>query len=207
MRKHALLFLLLLVGILVSVLADIMLIHMQIHNYEDKIQILSVMADPGNQDRENMEKAAELLKGTEDSVWEGRSILESYGYFKPNANRYSLKLRQDIRQILLSSVCLLCLYVLAVLISYKLSEKRKQQEWKALGNILEQFQKRQYRQDFRTADADSQELANVYEHLERLAESRGRADLHGTGGVGSVTVSFRCRGKESGSAFVVQLPL
>ncbi len=60
---------------MVSVLADIMLIHMQIHNYEDKIQILSVMADPRNQDRENMEKAAELLKGTEDSVWEGRSIL------------------------------------------------------------------------------------------------------------------------------------
>ena len=144
-------------------------IHMQVRNYKEKIQILSVMAE--GQGEDSLAAAIALLKGAEGPAGEqGEKLLESYGYLKPKANWYSLGLRRDILQISLLSLLAFALYVLALLCLYRMSARKRRQELQDLGSILEQFQNKGYTLEGCRSCPGSGEMGQVWSQLELLGE-------------------------------------
>ncbi len=143
MKKYKPLICLLAAGLTAVALADFLFIQLQVRNYNEKIQILSVMAE--GQGENSADAAIGMLKGGESPDGKaGRELLESYGYLKPRANRYSLELRQDILNIILVSLLAFAWFVLASLWLCRGLARKKQQELQELGNILGQFRKRSY---------------------------------------------------------------
>ena len=135
MKKYRTLICLLTAGFIAIILVGSVSSHMQVRNYKEKIQILSVMAE--GQGEDSLAAAVALLKGVESPAGEqGEKLLESYGYLKPKANWYSLGLRRDILQISLLSLLAFALYVLALLCLYRMSARKRRQELQELGLSL-----------------------------------------------------------------------
>lgn len=170
MKRYRTLICLITAGFIVLALTDLLLVHIQVRNYKEKIHILSVMAEEQGED--SFAAAIGLLRGMEGSAGEqGEKLLESYGYLKPKANWYSLELRQDILKIVLLSVLILALYVLTSLCIWRVFARKKQQELRELGNILEQFQKQAYTLGDRLKYYGSDKvMEQVYSQLEFLGE-------------------------------------
>lgn len=163
---------LMLVGILILIIIDSILIQIQMRNYKEKIQILSVMIEEQEKGVEDIKTAVELLKGMQKSEGEiGRRILKSYGYLSQQENWYSLELKQDIGKIILFSVILFSLYLFSLAFFYKLSILQKHKELKEISKVLEHFQKRNY-----DLEVEKEYLGNdriieqIYQQLEVLRE-------------------------------------
>lgn len=169
MKKYRTLICLLTAGFIAIILAGSVSSHMQVRNYKEKIQILSVMAE--GQGEDSLAAAVALLKGVESPAGEqGEKLLESYGYLKPKANWYSLGLRRDILQISLLSLLAFALYVLALLCLYRMSARKRRQELQELGSILEQFQNNDYTLEGCRSCPGSGEMGQVWSQLELLGE-------------------------------------
>lgn len=161
-----------LAGLFVLALADWLLIEIQLRNYDEKIEILSVMIEEQKKGADSLSTAAGLLKGTGDSAGEtGRDILKSYGYLEGQINCYSLELKHDIGKILLLSGVLFGLYLLLILWMYRFLKEQNRQELRKLGMILEGFQKRVYDLDIEKEYQGRDEvLERIYGQLELLRE-------------------------------------
>lgn len=159
-----------LLGLLFVVLADGCFIHMMISGYQEKIQILSVMAE--GQGKDNLDTAAALLKGTQDSDGEnGRRALKDYGYLSPPINQYSRKLKGDIFCILGLSFGMFTLYLGAVRSILKQLEEKRGQELQELERTLDQFRKRVYVPAVKENDQDSGEtMMRIYDQLRLIGE-------------------------------------
>lgn len=169
MKKYRTFICLITVGFIAIILAGSVSIHMQVRNYKEKIQILSVMAE--GQGEDSLAAAIALLKGAEGPAGEqGEKLLESYGYLKPKANWYSLGLRRDILQISLLSLLAFALYVLALLCLYRMSARKRRQELQELGSILEQFQNNDYTLKGGRSCPGGGEMGQVWSQLELLGE-------------------------------------
>lgn len=169
MKKYRTFICLITAGFIAIILAGSVSIHMQVRNYKEKIQILSVMAE--GQGEDSLAAAIALLKGAEGPAGErGEKLLESYGYLKPKANWYSLGLRRDILQISLLSLLAFALYVLALLCLYRMSARKRRQELQELGSILEQFQNNDYTLKGGRSCPGGGEMGQVWSQLELLGE-------------------------------------
>lgn len=171
-NKNKTVWLLILAGFLVLGLTDWMLIDVQLRNYNEKIEILSVMMEEQEKGTDSLTTAAGLLKGIRDTAGaRGRDILKSYGYLNGQVNWYSLELRRDIEKILLLSVLLFIVYLLTIFCCHKALKKQNQKELGELGMILEQFLKRMYDLDiekqYQGKDAGWEQ---IYGQMERLRE-------------------------------------
>lgn len=172
MTKKKTLWLLVLAGLLVLVLTDWMLINIQVRNYNEKIEILTVMMEEQQKGTDSLTTAAELLKGVEDPAGAaGRDILKSYGYLDGQINRYSLELRWDMEKIILMSALLFVLYLLLIAVVYRFLKKQNQQDLKELSVILERFQKRMYDLDIeKEYQGRDIVMERIYGQLELLGE-------------------------------------
>ena len=157
-------------GLLILILADGFFIHMMIGSYQEKIQILSVMAE--EQGKNNLDTAVSLLKGTQDSHGgEGRRALADYGYLSPPINQYSMKLKKDIFCTLWLSLAMFVLYLLAVRSILKQLEEKRGQELQELERTLDQFRKRVYVLDEKTSGQfGNAVMARIYEQLRLIGE-------------------------------------
>ncbi len=170
MKKNRTILYFMMAGFLVFALADVLLIHMQVRSYKEKIQILSAFTQ--EQGEENLDLAVRLLKGKENfDKKDGQKVLESYGYLKSGSNRYNLELRKEIGIILCLSFVMFMLYLVAVIRSSKRLVEKKRQELKNLEKILGQFRKRMYELDAREEyQGRDIRMNRIYEQLELLGE-------------------------------------
>ena len=170
MKKNKAMLSLALAGLLILILADGFFIYRMIGGYQEKIQILSVMAE--EQGKNNVDTAVSLLKGTQDSHGEaGRRVLADYGYLSPPINQYSMRLKKDILCTLWLYLAMFALYLLAARSILKQLEEKKGQELQELERTLDQFRKRAYALDVETSGQDGNAaMVRIYEQLRLIGE-------------------------------------
>ena len=104
-----------LIGILGLVLADWYLITTAVHDYQEKIEILSVMIEEQEQGTDSLLTATRLLKGLDEPAGKlGRERLEFYGFLKEKDNWFGRELKSSVLGILGISVVLFGLYLLSL---------------------------------------------------------------------------------------------
>ncbi len=129
-----------LAGILVLGMADWYLIAAAVHGYQEKIDILSVMIEQQEQGADNLETAARLLKGIDETASQkGREQLQSYGYLNGQGNRLSRELEIYVRNILLISAALLLTHLLSLLGMSRHWKRRRHRELAEVSQTLSRF--------------------------------------------------------------------
>lgn len=161
-----------LAGALVMILADCYLITLQEQQYQEKINILAVMLQGQQEGRDSLSMAAELLKGVEKSAGEaGRDQLKSYGYLEGQVNWFQLERTKCIQNIILLSFFIFGVYSFSIYWVYRQSQIKHKQELNGLLQVLNQFSKHNYETDFvEKLNGKETEIEKIEVQLSELGE-------------------------------------
>ena len=161
-----------LAGALVMILADCYLVTLQEQQYQEKINILAVMLQGQQEGRDSLSMAAELLKGVEKSAGEaGRDQLKSYGYLEGQVNWFQLERTKCIQNIILLSFFIFGVYSFSIYWVYRQSQIKHKQELNGLLQVLNQFSKHNYETDFvEKLNGKETEIEKIEVQLSELGE-------------------------------------
>lgn len=161
-----------LAGALVMILADCYLITLQEQQYQEKISILAVMLQGQQEGRDSLSMAAELLKGVKKSAGEaGREQLKSYGYLEGQMNWFQLERTKCIQNIILLSFFIFGVYLFSIYWVHRQSQIKHKQELNGLLQVLNQFSKHNYETDFvEKLNGKETEIERIAAQLSELGE-------------------------------------
>lgn len=159
-----------LAGLAVIFVVALFAVERNFRHYEEKLEILSIMLEPGTEDQQ-LDKAIVLLKGQEHTTdgTKGNEILESFGYFKNGGNIYARELKGDILVIVLLAAGGYIVYLLALMGACEAMRVRSQEELKRIGALLEHFQRQKYQVDIPVENRNP-ETEKIYGQIESLCE-------------------------------------
>lgn len=154
-------------GLFVIMLLDSVAIRMYWHQYQEKMEIISVALGT---EEELFPIFVSLWKGEDISKsirQKGKERIEEYGYQNIRANHYGKEFIQDSRNTVILSILLFGGYLLALEGIRRSERKEMKVKLTEISGFLEQFQKRQYRVEGITYLTEEE---NIYEQLQSLGE-------------------------------------
>ncbi len=159
-------------GIFLLVLTDWRLITMVKHEYQEKIQILSVMMEEQERGADNFVTAIDLMKGENYlQGTAGKEKLKSYGYLEGGENWYSLKGKKSVQYIIVCSILVFLAYLLALRYLSRQWNIQRRQEFEKLSQILRQFSSHIYENDFEEQLNEREtEMERIMSQLAGLSE-------------------------------------
>ncbi len=159
-------------GIFLLVFTDWRLITMANHEYQEKIQILSVMIEEQERGADNFVTAIDILKGENYfQGTDGKEKLKSYGYLGQEENYYSLKRKKSVQQIIVLSILLFLAYLLSLRYLSRKWNIQRRQELGKLSQILSQFSSHIYENDFKEQLNEREtEMERIVSQLAGLSE-------------------------------------